>query len=153
MKGYTVLYFDHDILITPEKILRELKGIPKDLEVIIKNNRTGWQSPKIPVTLIIREGKNQIESLENEWTKGGILTFHSFKMGNVSKLLFDNKNFSPSIICRIEKLLLPPKDNKSTKKHVNRFRETFFNIKPLVVLNINELNLNFYIKDETKRKK
>ena len=68
------------------------------------------------VTLIIRDGQKQIESLENEWNKGGILTIASFKKGNVSKLLFGNKNFSPSIINRIEKLLLPTKGSKLTKK-------------------------------------
>lgn len=153
MRGYTILYFDNGILITPEEVLRELEVGPIPLDVIIKKNSNGWQSPKIPITLIIRDGQKQIESLENEWNKGGILTITSFKKGNVSKLLFGNKNFSAAIIAIIEKLLVPPKDDKSTKKNEHKIMQKLFNIKPLLVVNIDELNLNIYMQEKKKRNK
>ena len=111
MRGYTVLYFDKETLLTTAEILCGLKDNPMELDAIIQKNDNGWKSPKLPIILMMRNERGQIESVGQDINEGGILTIDSFKKGNVSKLLFNGKNFSATIINRIEKLLLPPNDS------------------------------------------
>jgi hypothetical protein len=118
MRGYTVLYLDNGILISSQKVLKGLEKAPMKLDVVIEKNSNGWKSPKLPVTLTMREERGQIESIGGNGIEGGILTINSFLKGNVSKLLFNGKNFSPTIVKRIEKLLMPPKGSKTKIKQI-----------------------------------
>lgn len=127
MKGYTVLYYTAEEVeeekqsdgiepITIEELLDILEVQPREVDAVIVKNNNGWRSPKLPMTLILRKDKGQVESVPKEGERG-ILTVESLMKGNVAKLLFGNKNFSPSIVRRIEKLLMPPEGSsiKSNK--------------------------------------
>lgn len=119
MKGYTVLYFDiDDKALSVKELLNLLDVQPRPVDAIIVKNSNGWKSPKLHIELKLRNEKGQIESIGSKSTESGLLTIDSFLKGNVSKLLFNGKNFSPSIIRRIEKLLMPPKGSNSKVKQI-----------------------------------
>lgn len=122
MKGYDVLYFPKNEVDKKDKkkkpfsmdeLFDLLSALPFPVDAVIVKRANGWRSPKIPMNLVLREKTGQIENIGANNVTIGIVTTNSFKLGNVSKLLFDNKNFSPTVVRSIEKLLMPPEGSSA----------------------------------------
>lgn len=132
MKGYDVLYFPRDEAdkkgkkkkdknkkdknkkpFSMEELFDLLSALPFPVDAVIVKRSNGWRSPKIPMNLVLREAQGQIENIGANNVTRGIVTKNSFKKGNVAKLLFDNKNYSPTTVRSIEKLLIPPEESNA----------------------------------------
>lgn len=118
MKGYIVYYYLGKTQLTQDDLLKLISKKPRTVDAIICKPSNGWSSPRITLTLVLRKEEGQIENIGARGAESGILTINSFKKGNVSKLLFNGKNFSPTIVKRIEKLLMPPKDSNTKIKQI-----------------------------------
>lgn len=122
MRGYTVVFYFEKQQVTLDDLLEIVKMGDVDVDaVIIKTetgtNKTGWTSPIQHLTLSLRKEEGQIMNVASK-NKLSVLTIDSFKKGNVSKLIFNGKNFSPSIIKRIEKLLRPPEGSNTKIRQI-----------------------------------
>jgi hypothetical protein len=136
MKGYIVYYYLGKTQLTQDDLLKLISKKPRTVDAIICKPSNGWSSPRITITLVLRKEKGQIENIGARGAESGILTIDSFKKGNVAKLLFNGKNFSPSIIKRIEKLLRPPEgSNAKIRQIIIQTDEGKWILNPRFVLN------------------
>ena len=123
MKDYDILYFPRNKADKKEKVEEKpftidelfdlLNALPFPVDAVIIKRDNGWRSPKIPMNLVLREKTAQIENIGANNVTLGIVTKNSFKLGNVAKLLFDNRNYSPTVVRSIEKLLMPPEGSNA----------------------------------------
>jgi hypothetical protein len=117
MRGYTVVFYFEEQQVTLDDLLEIVKMGDVDVDAVIIKIKTGWTSPKQHLTLSLRKEEQQIMNVASK-NELSVLTIDSFKKGNVSKLLFNGKNFSPSIIKRIEKLLRPPEGSNAKIRQI-----------------------------------
>ena len=117
MRGYTVKFYLEGQQVNLKDLIKELKIADVDVDAVIVKTKTGWTSPKQHLILSLRKKEGQIINIAGK-NKLSVLTIDSFKKGNVSKLLFNGKNFSPTIVKRIEKSLMPPEDSNTKIKQI-----------------------------------